>query len=130
MSDNQPVDRPMPVIVVVAEDEVLVRMMTVARLSDAGFEIIEATDAAEAIEILNSREGGIHVLFSDINMPGAMNGLELAHHVRTRWPSIALVLTSGLASPTMSDMPLNCRFIPKPYKLHHVIHHLRQISPG
>lgn len=120
----------MPVIVVVAEDETLVRMLMVDRLIDAGFEVIEAIDAAEVIAILNSRGDSIHVLFSDIHMPGAMNGLELAHHVRTLWPWIALLLTSGMASPTLDDMPVNCLFIPKPYELHHVIHHLRQISPA
>ncbi len=129
MNYNPPVDAPAPLIVVVAEDEALIRMLAVDELIDAGFEIIEAAHAAEALAILNSRADGIHVLFSDIHMPGTMNGLELAHYVRTQWPWIALLLTSGRACPTMDDMPADCRFIPKPYELHQVIHHLRDIAP-
>jgi two-component system, response regulator PdtaR len=83
-----------PVILIV-EDEFLLRMDSAELIENAGFEVIQAGNADEAIEILKARPG-IHVVFTDIQMPGSMDGLKLARFVRNRWPPIKIVATSGL----------------------------------
>ena len=102
-----------PVILVV-EDEVLVRMLAVAIAEDGGFEALSAASADEAIEILESCSN-IRLVFTDVNMPGSMNGLGLAHAVRSRWPPVELLITSALGSITVKDLPDRGRFLPKPY---------------
>ena len=100
--------------VLVVEDEGLVRLDAAESLRDAGFAVLEATDAAEAMEIVLARED-IDVLFTDINMPGAMDGLELARRVHDCRPAVRLVLTSGAIKPTREQIPDDGAFIAKPY---------------
>ena len=102
-----------PVILVV-EDEFLVRISTVQMIEDAGFHVLQAADADEAIEILQVRPD-IRVIFTDIQMPGSMGGLRLAHAVRARWPPIKIIATSGHGNVPISDLPEGGRFVPKPY---------------
>jgi CheY-like chemotaxis protein len=102
-----------PVILVV-EDEVLVRMMAVAIAEDGGFEALSAASADEAIGILESRSD-VRLVFTDVNMPGSMNGLRLAHAVRGRWPPVELLVTSALGDITAKDLPDRGRFLAKPY---------------
>jgi len=102
-----------PVILVV-EDEVLIRMMAVAVAEDAGFEVLSAASAKEAIGILESRSD-VRLVFTDINMPGSMDGLRLAHAVRDRWPPVELLVTSALGEVTAKDLPVRGRFLAKPY---------------
>jgi two-component system, response regulator PdtaR len=102
-----------PVILVV-EDEVLVRMMAVSVAENAGFDALWAATADEAIEILESRSD-IRLVFTDVNMPGSMDGLRLAHAVRGRWPPVELLVTSALGTITVKDLPQRGRFLPKPY---------------
>ena len=102
-----------PVILVV-EDEVLVRMMAVMVAEDSGFEALSAATADEAIKILESRSD-IRLVFTDVNMPGSMNGLRLAHAVRDRWPPVELLVTSALGNVTAKDLPARGRFLSKPY---------------
>jgi CheY-like chemotaxis protein len=102
-----------PVILVV-EDEVLVRVIAVSVAQNCGFEVLEASTADEAIEILESRSD-IRLVFTDVNMPGSMNGLKLAHAVRGRWPPVELLVTSALGNITAKDLPERGRFLPKPY---------------
>ena len=83
-----------PVILIV-EDEFLLRMDSAEVIENAGFEVIQAANADEAIAILTARPD-IHVVFTDIQMPGSMDGLKLARFVRNRWPPIKIVATSGL----------------------------------
>ena len=83
----------MPVVLIV-EDEPLVRVGACNMIEDAGFEVIEAASADEAIRILESRSD-IRVVFTDVHMPGTMDGLRLAHAVRGRWPPIKIIVTSG-----------------------------------
>jgi CheY-like chemotaxis protein len=90
-----------PVILVI-EDEVLGRMMAVAIAEDAGFRA--AVSADEAISILESRSD-VRLVFTDINMPGSMNGLGLAHAVRGRWPPVELLVTSAISNVTAKDLP-------------------------
>jgi len=102
-----------PVILIV-EDEPLVRLGAVRTIEDAGFEVIEAANADEAIRILESRRD-IRVVFTDIHMPGSMDGLKLAHAVRNRWPPIRIIVTSGHEFLTEQDLPEGGRFFAKPY---------------
>ena len=119
------------VSVLIAEDDVLVRMAAVDALQDEGFEVFEAGNSQEALIILRARASGIHVLFTDIHMPGQMDGLALAHHTGRSWPWVALIIASGVARPHASDLPANSRFLPKPYVLCDVVRHIRQmIAPN
>ena len=84
----------LPAVVLVVEDEMLLRMRAIDMVEDAGFTSIEAVDADQAIAILESRSD-IALLFTDIQMPGRMDGLGLAHAVHDRWPPIKIILVSG-----------------------------------
>ena len=87
-----------PQIVLVVEDEFLLRMLAVNMVEDAGYTSIEAADTDEAFAILESRSD-IALLFTDIQMPGSMDGLQLAHEVYKRWPPIKIILVSGQLRP-------------------------------
>jgi CheY-like chemotaxis protein len=104
-----------PPIVLVVEDEMLLRMRVVGMVEDAGYISVEAVDADEAFAILQSRSD-IALLFTDIQMPGSMNGLELAHAVHVRWPPIKIILASGQLHLSRSDIPPDSRFFGKPLK--------------
>jgi CheY-like chemotaxis protein len=113
-------------VVLVVEDEPLLRMLAVEVVEEAGFLAIEARDADEAVELLESRTD-IILLFTDINMPGSMDGLKLAHAVRDRWPPIKILLVSGQQRLQSSDLPLNSCFIGKPYQAAALIDELRSM---
>lgn len=118
---------PVPNHIIVAEDEPVVRMLVADVLTDAGFVVLEAAHAAEALAILTARAQGIHALFTDIQMPGSMDGLKLAHHVRGLWPWIAVLVASGKSRPGVAELPSGTRFLPKPYSLHRVVEHVREL---
>ena len=99
--------------VLIVEDEMMLRMRAVNIVEDAGFCPVEAVDADEAISILESRSD-ISLLFTDIQMPGSMDGLKLAHVVQDRWPSIKIILVSGQINPSEADKPADSRFFGKP----------------
>ena len=113
-------------VVLVVEDEMVLRMRAVDIVEDAGFEPIEAVSADEAIEILESRDD-IDLLFTDIQMPGSMDGLKLAHAAHARWPHIKIVLVSGQLAVTESDKPIDSRFFPKPLEVQQMIHELQEM---
>jgi CheY-like chemotaxis protein len=121
---------PAPIAIVVAEDEVLTRIAIADTLRDEGFDVMEAQHAEEALGILGDRAAAIHILFTDIHMPGAMDGLALAHHTKRNWPWIALLIASGVARPEAADMPENSRFLAKPYDHRHVIQHIQEMTGG
>ena len=100
------------VTVLVVEDEFLVRQVLQIELEDAGYEVVLADSADAAIAILEARSD-IHLVFTDIDMPGSMDGLKLAACVRDRWPPIHIIITTGKARPR--EIPANALFIPKPY---------------
>jgi CheY-like chemotaxis protein len=100
--------------VLVVEDDELVRMHAADMVRDLGFEAIEASNADHAMSLLESRSD-IMVVFTDIQMPGSMDGLRLVAVVRDRWPPIALLVTSGQVSPPASALPPGARFVSKPY---------------
>ena len=101
-------------LVLIVEDEALIRMHCAEMIRDLGFEVIEAVDADEAVSLLESTPS-IKLVFTDIQMPGSMDGLMLAAAIRDRWPPVALLITSGKVRPPTDDMPDGARFIPKPY---------------
>jgi CheY-like chemotaxis protein len=98
----------------VVEDEPLLRMVIAETFEDAGFEVFQAGSALEAIEILQ-RESEIRVVFTDIEMPGTMDGIALAHVIRDRWPPTILIVSSASCDPTGAPLPTNATFLPKPY---------------
>ena len=100
-------------VVLVVEDEILVRVTALAIIEESGFEAIAAGKADEAICALETRSD-IRVVFTDVQMPGPMDGLKLAQVVRDRWPPVALLVTSGKTPVTASDLPRGARFLPKP----------------
>jgi CheY-like chemotaxis protein len=102
-----------PAVVLVVEDEMLLRMRAVDMVEDAGFTSVEAVDADEAVAILESRSD-IALLFTDIQMPGSMDGLKLAHAVHKRWPPIKIILVSGQLKLASIDIPADSRFFGKP----------------
>ena len=116
-------------VILIVEDELLIRMNAVEMIEDAGFEVLEAASADEAIAILESRLD-ITVVFTDIQMPGSMNGLKLATVVRDRWPPIQIVATSGLVDVRTGDLPDGGRFLPKPYSPAQIIGTLRELTNG
>jgi len=119
------VDGRRPVILVV-EDEFLLRMDAAEMIAAAGFAVVEAANADEAIEILETRSD-IAVVFTDIQMPGTMDGLRLARAVRGRWPPIKIVATSGHLTVAETDLPEGGRFLPKPYSALDVTCVLREV---
>ena len=91
-------------VVLIVEDELLVRMDAVEVIEADGFEVVEAKNADDAIAILEQRND-ISLIFTDIDMPGSMDGLKLAHFVKDRWPPIKIIATSGHAKITANDLP-------------------------
>jgi CheY-like chemotaxis protein len=100
--------------VLVVEDEVLIRIDTAASLRDAGYDVVEAKDGDEALAVMDRRDD-VDLIFTDVNMPGAIDGLELARRVRKRNPRIGLIITSGARQLEARDLPARGLFVSKPY---------------
>src|SRR6195952_5497308 len=98
--------------VLIVEDEMILRMRAVDIVEDSGFCPVEACNADEALSILESRSD-ISLLFTDIQMPGSMDGLKLAHAVHDRWPAIKIILVSGQVNPSDEEKPADSRFFGK-----------------
>jgi DNA-binding NtrC family response regulator len=107
--------------VLVVEDEAPIRMIMAEALIDAGFAIREAAHADEALAMLDASADEIDLLFTDVNMPGSMDGIELAHHVHGAWPQMAMIIASGKPLPRHAECPPGTRFIPKPYAVDEVV---------
>lgn len=101
-------------LVLVVEDEPLLRMAAVDMVEEAGFEPVEAADATEAVRILEARFD-IRIVFSDIDMPRGIDGMKLAALIRNRWPPIDIILTSGHVDASEVDLPVRSMFFSKPY---------------
>jgi two-component sensor histidine kinase/CheY-like chemotaxis protein len=112
--------------VLIVEDEMLLRMRAVDIVEDAGFHPVEAVNADEAMSILESRSD-ISLLFTDIQMPGSMDGLKLAHAVHDRWPSIKIILVSGQVKPSDAEKPEDSRFFGKPLSVEQIIAELQEM---
>jgi len=112
-------------VILIVEDEALVRLAAVGTLEDAGFRMIEAANGDEAIELLEA-DSNVQLLFTDINMPGAIDGLALARQVHARWPHIRIMVTSTrLAAP---EMPAGSRYYQKPYSAAAVVKHAQELA--
>jgi two-component system, response regulator PdtaR len=114
-------------VVLIVEDEFLIRMDAVDMIRSAGFDVVEAQNADEAIFILEGRPD-ITVVFTDVNMPGSMDGLKLAAAIRGRWPPIKIIATSGRAKVSKDDLPSGSRFLPKPYSAREIVGTVRELS--
>lgn len=101
-------------VVLVVEDSPIIRMGAVDLVLSAGYEAIEACDADAAIRILEERED-IDLVFTDVQMPGAMDGIKLSHYIRDRWPPVKLIVASGFTILEESNLPIGSRFFAKPY---------------
>ena len=115
-----------PPVVLVVEDEMVLRMRAVDVVEDAGFVPVEAVSADEAISILESRDD-ISLLFTDIQMPGTMDGLKLAHAAHARWPHIKIILVSGQVALTEGDKPTDSKFFHKPFEVGNMISELQDM---
>ena len=113
-------------VVLVVEDEMVLRMRAVDIVEDAGFVPIEAVSADEAIKVLESRDD-ISLLFTDIQMPGSMDGLKLAHATHARWPHIKIILVSGQIAVTDADKAGDSKFFPKPLEIQQMILELQEM---
>jgi len=102
--------------VLLVEDEPMIRAIGMDALEEAGYEVMEARDADEAVRILE-QAGEVHVLFTDIRMPGSMDGLALAKLVHERWPAMKILITSGDTFPRTAQIPDDGHFLAKPYRL-------------
>jgi CheY-like chemotaxis protein len=120
-------DAPTRQTVLIVEDEPLLLLYVVELLEDAGFTVLEASNADEAILILEARTD-IRVVFTDIEMPGSMDGLKLARAIRGRWPPIELVVTSGRFKPTAGETPDRSHFLPKPYDGSRLVETIRKLA--
>ena len=120
-------DAPSRQMVLIVEDEAPVRMTAVGMIEEAGFEVLEATNADEAIVLLEARHD-ITVVFTDIEMPGSMDGLRLAQAVRGRWPPIKIIATSGRYVVRDGDLPSGGLFLPKPYSAAQISGFLRDLT--
>lgn len=114
---------------IVVEDDPIIMMETVFILEDAGFRVYESFNGDEAILHLTKHWESTVLLFSDVDMPGSMNGFALARHVAEHWPLIEIVIASGHTCPADGDMPKKATFLTKPFNQRMVHEHLSQILP-
>ena len=117
-----------PVLVLIVEDEILIRMAAIDALTDAGFACLEAGQSAEALEHLVARAEEVVVVCTDVHMPGEMDGVALAHHTSRSWPWISVLVMSGKAALRADDLPAGSRFLPKPYDPETLVAHVRELA--
>ena len=113
--------------ILVVEDEPLLLMLAVDLVHDAGFEALEASNADQALKILET-VADIVVLMTDIDMPGTMDGLALAAAVRDRWPPVSIIVVSGKRRPRAEDLPAGGVFFAKPYDIRQVTNTLVRMA--
>jgi CheY-like chemotaxis protein len=101
-------------VVLIVEDEAMIRMGAIALVEDLGYEFFEASSADEALALLELHPQ-ITIVFTDVQMAGSMDGLQLAEYARRRWPPLKFIIVSGKHVENAAEMPLGTRFFPKPY---------------
>jgi two-component system, response regulator PdtaR len=114
-------------VVLIVEDEALVRLSAVGMLEDAGFRMIEAVNGDDALELLEA-DSDVQLLFTDVNMPGAINGLALAKRVHDRWPHIRIMVASARPMSQPNELPAGSRFEQKPYSADTMVRHTRELT--
>ncbi|CAN7701583.1 response regulator [Rhizobium sp. LjRoot98] len=112
--------------VLVVEDEPLIRLTAIGALEDAGFTVLEAGSADDAMDIIS--EEAIHFLFTDIQMPGVLSGVDLAHEVHQRFPDAGILVVSGRLTPADFDLPPNAQFVSKPYRFDDIARRLKSMA--
>ena len=123
MSDAKTASAP---LVLVVDDDALLRLNATDMLEENGFGVVEAVDAADALRILESRQD-VRLLFTDIQMPGKLDGMDLAREVHARWPSVLLVITSGQIRPASAEIPDDGRFVAKPYRAQDILEQVNDL---
>jgi CheY-like chemotaxis protein len=118
---------PQPIALVV-DDEPLIRMDTADIIADAGYHVIEASTADEAYEFLK-QHSSLKLLFTDIQMPGDMDGLDLAKYVGEQWPHISVIVASGAVTPPLGALPDSAKFLSKPLNERLVLDTLQELCP-
>ncbi|MHB9879910.1 response regulator [Pacificimonas sp. ICDLI1SI03] len=103
-------------VILIVEDEPLIRFDVSEQLEAQGFRVLEAGTGGQALATIE-RVKRVDIVFTDVDMPGKVNGLLLARQVRARWPAIGIIVTSGQAVISPDDLPARCRFYPKPYRM-------------
>lgn len=116
-------------VVLIVEDSAIIRMGAIDLVLAAGYEALEACNADEAIRILESR-GDVDLVFTDVQMPGTMNGIKLSHYIRDRWPPVKLIVTSGAAILKESSLPVGSQFFSKPYDDHSITDVMARLLSG
>ncbi|MGE0765732.1 MAG: response regulator [Hyphomicrobiaceae bacterium] len=123
MASSAPADR---IVILVVEDEPILRMTAVDMVEDAGFEALEAADATEAVRILEARLD-VRIVFTDVDMPRGIDGIKLAALIRDRWPPIHVILTSGHIDAPDVQLPTSGLFFSKPYDERQVVAAMRKL---
>jgi DNA-binding NtrC family response regulator len=114
-------------IVLVVEDEPMLLLMAIDLVEDAGYEALYASNADEAVVILESRTD-IRLVFTDVDMPGSMDGMKLAAAIRGRWPPIEIIIVSGHRTVDLDELPARSRFFQKPYDSREIIDAMHQMA--
>ncbi len=109
-------DEDLSTVALIVDDEVLLRMMLSDTLADAGFQVVEAASADEALRLFDDHDGTLGVLVTDVQMPGSLDGLALARHTAERWPDVGIVVCSGQVRVEPADLPIGARFVSKPWQ--------------
>ena len=112
-------------LVIIVDDDVFERMGASYMFSDAGYRVLEAENADEALQLLETN-ADVRVLFTDVTMPGSMNGSDLAHRVAQWWPEVGVIMTSGRPRP--KALPSGTKFHAKPYEPTNVLQHAREMT--
>jgi CheY-like chemotaxis protein len=123
MTETDPHTQP---VILVAEDEELIRLWAADVLEENGFSVLEAANAEAAMRVLETRPE-VRLLFTDIHMPGAFDGMELARRVHDRWPHVQLVVTSGKIQPRPAEIPDDGRFLAKPYRAEQLVGQVQEL---
>jgi CheY-like chemotaxis protein len=121
---------PMPrakAVVLIVEDEALIRIAAANFVEDAGFEVLEAANADEAVVLLETR-ADIRIVFTDVDMPGSMDGIKLAAAVRRRWPPVEIIVTSGAVNVRVDDLPERGVFFRKPYNEREIVATMQRMA--
>jgi two-component system, response regulator PdtaR len=116
-----------PVVILIVEDDGLINLMASDDLKRAGYDVVSVYSADEAIRVLESRND-IWLIFTDIDLPGSMDGLRLAAAVGDRWPPIHIIITTGHVRPSDDSLPKGSAFLAKPYPAGELLHTIQSFS--
>ncbi len=119
---------PQKAVVLIVEDEPLIRFSTLDALEEVGHSVLEAGNADEAL-VLFRNAPDIDVVFTDVNMAGSMDGIQLAQRIRAMRPSIGIIITSGVVNLDPMLLPANTVFLPKPYQHDRLLASIHQLMP-